>query len=504
MVKFELDGSEVEVVDDGGSLLGALRDRLGNRSVKDGCSPQGQCGCCTVLVDGDPRVACVTPLRRISGRHVTTVEGLTGAERSRWVDAFLAHGASQCGFCTPGIVCRLVGHERRGADLSDRQVIDRALAAHLCRCTGWQTIREAASSLGETKDQRDLDAATRQATLETGSRQIVSEEVVLGQARFADDTAPQEASVAVRGRDQVYVAQTLHEARQLSGKVQGRRSTLGTAHPLLLPEGDWALMLRTSWVEPAYLETDASWCRPDGDPADPIANGGAFGGKARTDVNDIARDLAQSRQNTIRYLWSREDSVKYGVKRPPIAAGMRSDGSGVIRVVKTEGINSLIRSVLPDCEIEEVEVQGPPTSSMVRGSGWVEAEMLKAGLRGQTDWITSPTGASARAAIGDGRIRIEINAGTPIDWVMFRSYCIGAAHMAYSWVTSESLSVDEDGEVHDLTIRSFGILNSANSPEVEVISVGDGPAIAAGDAVFAAVAASAWLNRGCPVELPAG
>ena len=201
------------------------------------------------------------------------------------------------------------------------------------------------------------------------------------------------------------------------------------------------------------------------------------GGKARTDVNDIARDLAQSRQNTIRYLWSREDSVKYGVKRPPIAAGMRSDGSGVIRVVKTEGINSLIRSVLPDCEIEEVEVQGPPTSSMVRGSGWVEAEMLKAGLRGQTDWITSPTGASARAAIGDGRIRIEINAGTPIDWVMFRSYCIGAAHMAYSWVTSESLSVDEDGEVHDLTIRSFGILNSANSPEVEVISVGDGPAI---------------------------
>ena len=76
--------------------------------------------------------------------------------------------------------------------------------------------------------------------------------------------------------------------------------------------------------------------------------------------------------------------------------------------------------------------------------------------------------------------------------------------MAYSWVTSESLSVDEDGEVHDLTIRSFGILNSANSPEVEVISVGDGPAIVAGDAVFAAVAASAWLNRGCPVELPTG
>ena len=84
-----------------GSLLSALRDHLGKRSVKDGCSPQGQCGCCTVLIDGDPRVACVTPLRRVSGRAVTTVEGLTEDEQSRWVGSFLAHGASQCGFCTP-------------------------------------------------------------------------------------------------------------------------------------------------------------------------------------------------------------------------------------------------------------------------------------------------------------------------------------------------------------------------------------------------------------------
>ena len=144
-IAFTVDGRAVEVPDDGDTLLGALRDRLGIETVLDGCSPQGQCGCCTVLVDDAPRVACVTPVRRIAGRHVTTAAGLSADERERWADAFLACGATQCGFCTPGIVCRLVGHERRGADLSDRTTVDKALSAHLCRCTGWQTIREAAT-----------------------------------------------------------------------------------------------------------------------------------------------------------------------------------------------------------------------------------------------------------------------------------------------------------------------------------------------------------------------
>ncbi|MDP9074284.1 MAG: 2Fe-2S iron-sulfur cluster-binding protein, partial [Actinomycetota bacterium] len=66
-LRFQVDGAHVEVADDGASLLEVLRDRLGLRTAKDGCSPQGQCGCCTVLVDGSPRVACVTPARRVSG-----------------------------------------------------------------------------------------------------------------------------------------------------------------------------------------------------------------------------------------------------------------------------------------------------------------------------------------------------------------------------------------------------------------------------------------------------
>src|SRR5690606_9262563 len=114
--------------------------RLGVVAVKDGCSPQGQCGCCTVLVDGAPRVACVTPLRRVAGRRVTTADGLPAGERDRWADAFTATGASQCGFCTPGIVVRLAALAGRAGPAADHAAVDRALAAHLCRCTGWRTI----------------------------------------------------------------------------------------------------------------------------------------------------------------------------------------------------------------------------------------------------------------------------------------------------------------------------------------------------------------------------
>src|SRR5437764_11003749 len=126
-MRFRLDDRDVEAADDAGSLLDALREQLGVRSAKDGCSPQGQCGCCTVLVDGAPRVACVTPLARVAGRSVTTVDGL--ADASAWADAFTATGASQCGFCTPGIIVRLAASGPK---------VDDALLAHLCRCTGWQ------------------------------------------------------------------------------------------------------------------------------------------------------------------------------------------------------------------------------------------------------------------------------------------------------------------------------------------------------------------------------
>src|SRR4051794_20562913 len=97
-IALQVNGRAVSVADDGASLLEVLRDRLGLSSVKDGCSPQGQCGCCTVLVDGQPRVSCVTPARRVDGRAITTIEGLAETDRRAWGESFCAAGASQCGF----------------------------------------------------------------------------------------------------------------------------------------------------------------------------------------------------------------------------------------------------------------------------------------------------------------------------------------------------------------------------------------------------------------------
>jgi aerobic-type carbon monoxide dehydrogenase small subunit (CoxS/CutS family) len=185
-LSFTCNGRAVEVATaPGESLLNILRERLGLHSVKDGCAPQGQCGCCTVLVDGAPRVACVTPAARVEGRAVTTLEGY--ADRDRVAASFVATGGSQCGFCTPGIIMRFAGERSRD--------IDRGLAAHLCRCTGWLTVRDALA--GAEVVPRDLGAAARRAELEGGVVQRVGEEIALGGAAFADDTAPDGALVAV-------------------------------------------------------------------------------------------------------------------------------------------------------------------------------------------------------------------------------------------------------------------------------------------------------------------
>ncbi|HET6873632.1 MAG TPA: 2Fe-2S iron-sulfur cluster-binding protein, partial [Acidimicrobiales bacterium] len=202
MISFTLDGHPVEVAREDISLLEALREDLRVRSVKDGCSPQGQCGCCTVLVDGAARVACVTPIRRVAGRAVTTVDGLDTAVRDRLVGSFLDHGASQCGFCTPGIVCRLAALP----DGAGAAQVENALLAHLCRCTGWRSIVDAASSSppgptrrsdGGAQDGESAARAAARALIEGDSAQQWGPDVVLGRGGFADDTAPDGCLVAV-------------------------------------------------------------------------------------------------------------------------------------------------------------------------------------------------------------------------------------------------------------------------------------------------------------------
>jgi xanthine dehydrogenase small subunit len=502
-LRLRVDGVDVTVPDDAGSLLDALRDHLGVRTVKDGCSPQGQCGCCTVLVDGQPRVACVTPVRRVAGRTITTVAGLPDA--AAWAEAFCATGASQCGFCTPGIIVRLAALRARGVAADDADAVARALSAHLCRCTGWRTILEAYAALGGDRPPRDLVAAARRATIEGRAPQRVGPEVALGQGGFADDLAPPGALVAVPdGRGGWAVGATLAEARARAGKVQGRRSTVGIRHPLDVPPGPWDLTLRTTWVEPAYLETDASWCEPGGSPASPLANGGAFGAKTASVVTEVARRLAAEHGRPVRVLLSREDCVRLGPKRPPVAAGVRSDGTGVLRVVRTPGIADAVRAVAPGLAVEERDVAGPPTSAAIRAAGWAEAAVLLAALpRRLPARVVSPDGAVATAGVDASGVSVTVACGAPLDDVVLRSYCVGAAHQALGWVRSEAIAVDDDGVPQDLTIRSFGILRATEMPPVSVeIVPSDDPPVNGSDAVFAAVAAAAWVAEGCPQDWP--
>ena len=506
MVEFELDGSPV-LVTGAVTLLAALREQLGVRSAKDGCAPQGQCGCCTVWIDGEPRVSCVTPVGRVAGRRVTTIDGLDAEVRESWANSLCATGGSQCGFCTPGIVMRLAAERHRSTERTD---IAASLTAHVCRCTGWQTIVDAAVIVAGGKgpndaSSRDLDAAGRRASLEGRSPQMVSPTVVLGEGGFAEDTAPADSLVAILAPDGSWsVADTVGEARQLAGVVPGRRSTLGVTWPIEPPTiSDEVRTLSTTWVEPGHLEPDAVWCRPGGEPVGPNANGGAFGSKASW-LRDEARRLADEHCRPVRVVLSREDVVRRGSKRPPVAAAVRADGTGVVVVRRTDDVVELMRAVAPDWEVREVDVAGPPTTLERRAALWAEIAALRSSItEGPWDHVTSPEGSEAWARVDDQGIHVRVRCGRPLDRVVLESYCVGASHMALGWVRSEGLAVDDSGSVHDLTMRSFGLVRAVDMPPVHVEIVDDDTEPVNGsDAVFAAVGAAVWRYDGWPSRWP--
>jgi selenium-dependent xanthine dehydrogenase len=139
----KVNGRTVSVEAHHPHLLAALREELGILSPKDGCSPSGQCGCCTVLIDGRAVASCTRSLESVEGKEVVTLEGLEPAEVERYASAFAATGALQCGFCTPGIVMRTkVLLDAKGSALG-RDEAARFLGAHVCRCTGYVKILDA-------------------------------------------------------------------------------------------------------------------------------------------------------------------------------------------------------------------------------------------------------------------------------------------------------------------------------------------------------------------------
>jgi len=141
MSTFFVNGQEVSFVDGGETLLTFLRERLALTGTKNGCS-EGACGTCTVVVDGKATRACIPPISKIAGKHVTTIEGLTERERAVYAYAFSKTGAVQCGFCTPGMVMSAKALLAQTTDPTSEQV-RQAIRGNICRCTGYVKIEEA-------------------------------------------------------------------------------------------------------------------------------------------------------------------------------------------------------------------------------------------------------------------------------------------------------------------------------------------------------------------------
>jgi carbon-monoxide dehydrogenase small subunit len=145
--QFLVNGESVELAAPGSRrLLDALREDLGLTGTKEGCG-EGECGACTVLLDGAPVDSCLVPLAQVDGCEVRTVEGLAssspeGPVLDRLQQAFLDAGGAQCGICTPGMLMAARAYLDDGGT-TDEAAIREAIAGNLCRCTGYTKIVEA-------------------------------------------------------------------------------------------------------------------------------------------------------------------------------------------------------------------------------------------------------------------------------------------------------------------------------------------------------------------------
>ncbi len=147
-LSFTLNGAQVEVdAPPAARLLDVLREQLGATGTKEGCG-EGECGACSVLIDGRSVCACLVPAVQIQDATCLTVEGLAepNGELHPVQQAFLKHGAAQCGICTPGLLITAAELHQRGGSWT-RSEVREALAGNLCRCTGYQKIVDAVAEV---------------------------------------------------------------------------------------------------------------------------------------------------------------------------------------------------------------------------------------------------------------------------------------------------------------------------------------------------------------------
>lgn len=136
-MRAKINGQEIELrAHPMKRLLDVLREDLGLTGTKEGCG-EGECGACTVLVDGEPVVSCLMPVCQADGAEITTIEGLGGDHPLQ--QKFIEHGAAQCGICTPGMIMAAMA---LGEKPSIEQIRE-GLAGNICRCTGYEAIYRA-------------------------------------------------------------------------------------------------------------------------------------------------------------------------------------------------------------------------------------------------------------------------------------------------------------------------------------------------------------------------
>ncbi|MEQ1575533.1 MAG: molybdopterin cofactor-binding domain-containing protein, partial [Vicinamibacterales bacterium] len=148
-IQFTLNGKETQAnYEPGMHLLEVLREECGIRSAKNGCAPEGACGCCLVMIDGRPALSCLRKPEQMAGHDIVTLEGIPEKTRKVLGEAFVLEGGVQCGFCIPGIVIRGASLIQQGKT-DDRGAIAKALDGHVCRCTGYGRIIDAIQTAGE-------------------------------------------------------------------------------------------------------------------------------------------------------------------------------------------------------------------------------------------------------------------------------------------------------------------------------------------------------------------
>jgi selenium-dependent xanthine dehydrogenase len=221
IVSFQLNGvaRQVEVPADR-TLLDVLRESCKITSVKDACTPQGVCGCCLTLIDGQPKNACMVKAEKVDGRKIVTLEGVSDNERKLYADAFQAAAGLQCGFCTPGIVLRTKWLTDQDRPLS-RSEIARAIDGHLCRCTGYVKIIDAIEMIHAAKHRgMSLPSPVVDGRVGQSLPRYRGGELALGRRPFVAD---------------IEVADLLHGAVVLSRHARAQVKRIDVSKALALP-----------------------------------------------------------------------------------------------------------------------------------------------------------------------------------------------------------------------------------------------------------------------------